>query len=86
MANLSLVCPRSTELSNMYVSKWFYDTSTSTATRADRCGLFVGEGLGLSGVSYRGTQWRRGFMRFRPPECNTLRPRENWCVVLLSAV
>jgi hypothetical protein len=30
------------------MSKWFYDTSTGTATRAARCGTFVGEGLGVS--------------------------------------
>jgi hypothetical protein len=68
------------------LSKWFYDTSTSTATRAARCSLFVGEGLVLLGVSYRGTQWRRGFTWFGPTERNTLRPQENRCVVLLSAV
>jgi hypothetical protein len=39
--------------------KWFYDTSTGTATRAARCGSFVGEGLGLSDVSYGGTRWRQ---------------------------
>jgi hypothetical protein len=30
----------------------FYDTSIDTATRAVRCSLFVGEGLGVSDVSY----------------------------------
>jgi hypothetical protein len=39
--------------------KWFYDTSTGTATRVARCGYFVGEGLGLSDVSYGGTRWRQ---------------------------
>jgi hypothetical protein len=37
--------------------KWFYDTSTGTATRVARYGSFVGEGLGLSDVSYGGTRW-----------------------------
>jgi hypothetical protein len=27
--------------------------------RAVRCGSFIGEGLGLSDVSYGGTQWRQ---------------------------
>jgi hypothetical protein len=40
------------------MSKWFYDASTGTATRAAHCGSFVGEGLGLSDVSCGGTQWR----------------------------
>jgi hypothetical protein len=39
--------------------KWFYNTSTGTATRAARCDSLVGEGLGLSDVSYGGTRWRR---------------------------
>jgi hypothetical protein len=29
------------------ISKWFYDTSTSTATRAALLWFFVGVGLGL---------------------------------------
>jgi hypothetical protein len=66
--------------------KWFYDTSNGTVTRAAHCGSFVGDGLGLSGVSYRGTRWRRGFTQFGSSKRNTLRPRENKCVVLLSAV
>jgi hypothetical protein len=41
------------------MSKWFYDTSTGTAMRAAHCGSFIGEGLGLSVVSYGGTCWRR---------------------------
>jgi hypothetical protein len=41
------------------MSKWFYDTSTGIATRAVHCGSFVGEGLGLSNVSYGRTRWRR---------------------------
>jgi hypothetical protein len=48
------------------VSKWFYDTSTGTGTRAAHCGSFVGEGLGASNVSYGGTWWRRGFTWFGP--------------------
>jgi hypothetical protein len=38
--------------------KWFYDTSTGTATRAVHCGSFIGEGLGPSDVSYGGIRWR----------------------------
>jgi hypothetical protein len=59
------------------ISKWFYDTSIGTATRVAHCGSFVGGGLGLSDVSYRGTRWRRGFTWFGPSERNTLRLREN---------
>jgi hypothetical protein len=35
------------------MSMSFYDTSTSAATGAARCGSFVGEGFGLLVVSYR---------------------------------
>jgi uncharacterized membrane protein len=35
------------------------DTSTGTASRAARCGSFVGEGLGRSDVSNGGTWWRQ---------------------------
>jgi hypothetical protein len=41
------------------MSKWFYDTSTGTAMTTACCDSFVGEGLGLSYVSYWGTRWRR---------------------------
>jgi hypothetical protein len=41
------------------MSKWFYETSTGTATRAIHGGSFVGEGLGVSDARYRGTRWRR---------------------------
>jgi hypothetical protein len=40
------------------MSKRFYDTFTDTATRAARGGSFIGEGLGLSDISYGGTRWR----------------------------
>jgi hypothetical protein len=33
------------------MSKWFYDTSTGTATRAARCGFLFEKGFGLSIVS-----------------------------------
>jgi hypothetical protein len=36
-----------------------YDTSIGTAIRAVHCDSFVGEGLGLSDVSYGGTWWRQ---------------------------
>jgi hypothetical protein len=43
----------------MYIFlKRFYDTSTGTAMRAARYGSFIGEGLGLSDVSYVETWWR----------------------------
>jgi hypothetical protein len=63
------------------MSKWFYDTSIGTATRAVRCGSFVGEGSGIPDVSYRGTRWRQGFTWFRPPERNTLHPRVILCCI-----
>jgi hypothetical protein len=65
------------------MSKWFYDTFTGAATGAARCGFFVGDGFGLLVVSYRGT---RRFTLFRPPERNTLCPRENGVVLLKSGL
>jgi hypothetical protein len=38
------------------LSKWFYDTFISIAMRITRCGSFIGEGLGLSDVSYGGDE------------------------------
>jgi hypothetical protein len=67
------------------VSKWFYDTSLSTTTRAARGGSLIGgtKTLDAQCVSYEGTQWTRGFMWFRSPERNPLRPRENEsCIVV----
>jgi hypothetical protein len=40
------------------MSKWLYDTSTGTAMRAAHSGSFIGEGLGLSDVSYGETRCR----------------------------
>jgi hypothetical protein len=60
-----------------WMSKWFYDTSTGTATRAVRCGSLLERAWLAQGISYEETQWTRGFMWFRPPERNALRPREN---------
>jgi hypothetical protein len=69
------------------MSKWFYDISIGTATRAAHCGSFIGEGLGVSdALSYGGTGWRWGFTWFGPPERNILRLRENWRVVVLLCV
>jgi hypothetical protein len=51
-----------------------------------RCGSFVGGAQIAQGVGYQGIRWTRGFTWFRPPERNTLRPRENGAVLLcLSA-
>jgi hypothetical protein len=66
------------------MSKWFYDTSTGTAARAARYGSFVGEGLGIPDVSYRGTRWRWGFMWFGPLQRNTLRPRAILCCIIVG--
>jgi hypothetical protein len=60
------------------ISKWFYDTSTGTATRAARCGSFISEGLSRLGSSYGWTWWTPRFTWFRPPEHNTLRPWGRW--------
>jgi hypothetical protein len=69
-----------------YLSKWFYDTSTGTATRAPCYDSFVGEDLGISDVSYRGTWWRRGFTWFRLPERNTLRPQAILCCIAVGSL
>jgi hypothetical protein len=68
------------------MSKWFYNTSTGTATGAVNCGSFVGEGLDISDVSYRGTQWRQGVMWFRPPERNTLCPQAILCCITIGSL
>jgi hypothetical protein len=82
---IATMCPAALDPASLHqISMLFYDTFTGTAIRAACCGLFVKDGLGVSDVfSYGGTLGRRGFMWFRPPERNTLRPRENRCVVLL---
>jgi hypothetical protein len=68
------------------MSKWFYDTSTGAATGVAHCGSFVGGVQIAQGVGYQGIRWTRGFMWFRPPERNTLRPQVNGVVLLcLSA-
>jgi hypothetical protein len=59
------------------ISKWFYDTSTGTATRAACCGSLLERAWLAQDVSYEGTWWIRGFTWFGPSECNTLRPWEN---------
>jgi hypothetical protein len=68
------------------VPKWFYDTSTSSATGAGRCGSFVGGGCRLLVTSYGWTWWIRRFTWFGPLERNTLRPRENWVILLRPAL
>jgi hypothetical protein len=68
------------------MSKWFYNTSTGAATGAARCGSFVGGAQIAQGVGYQGIRWTRGFMWFRPPERNTLRPRVNGVVLLCLSV
>jgi hypothetical protein len=39
------------------MSKWFYDTSTGTATRAARCGSLLERAWLAQCVSYEGTSW-----------------------------
>jgi hypothetical protein len=41
------------------MSKWFYDTSSRTATRAACGGSLIGgiKALDAQGVSYEGTRW-----------------------------
>jgi hypothetical protein len=68
------------------MSKWFYDISTSAATGATCCGPFVRGGFGLLVASYRWTWWTQRFIWFRSSERNILRPRENWVVLLKSAL
>jgi hypothetical protein len=65
------------------MSKWFYDTSPGTATRAAYEDSLIGgtKALYTQGVSYEGT-WRVTW--FGPPERNTLCPQENegYCIVV----
>jgi hypothetical protein len=68
------------------LSKWFYYTFTDTATRAARCSLFVGEGLCVSDVNYRGIRWRRGFTWFVPSERNTIYSQENLCCITVKSL
>jgi hypothetical protein len=80
--HLIIVTCRSVE----YLSKWFYDTSTDTVTRAVHCGLFVGEGLDVSDIRYGGIWWRQGFTWFGPSGRNTLRPREILCCIAVPSL
>jgi hypothetical protein len=65
-----------------YLSKWFYDTSTDTATRAVHCGSLL-EGLrSLELAVVDEAQWIQGFAWFRPLERNTLHPRKMVVVLL----
>jgi hypothetical protein len=69
------------------MSKWIYDTSSVTATRAARGGSLIRgiKALDAQGVSYEGTRWTRGFTWFGPPEWNSLRPWENGsCYITVS--
>jgi hypothetical protein len=59
------------------MSKWFYDTSTDTATWETYCGSL----LEILRLSYARARWTQEFTWFRPSECNTLYPRKK--VVLL---
>jgi hypothetical protein len=74
------------ETSARLVLKWFYNTSSGTATRAARGGSLIGETktLHTRDVSYEGTRWTRGFIWFRSLERNTLRLRENesCCIIV----
>jgi hypothetical protein len=68
------------------MSKWFCDTSTSTATGAVCCGSFIEGGFDLLIVSYGWTQWTRRFTWFRLLKRNTLRQWKNEVVLLKSAL
>jgi hypothetical protein len=70
------------EWPEMRLSMWFYDTSTDPATGAARCSSLFGKGFGLLVVSSRWTRWTQWFTWFRPPERNTLHPREKRVVLL----
>jgi hypothetical protein len=60
------------------LSKWFYDTSPGTTTRAVRGGSLI-EGTKALDAQARWTRW---FTWFEPPERNTIHPRENGsCIV-----
>jgi hypothetical protein len=64
------------------LSKWFYDTSTSTTTRAAPCGSFL---QGLRSLVLQLWMKQGGyddFMWFRTPDHNTLRPQDElYCYV-----
>jgi hypothetical protein len=68
------------------MSKWFYDTSPVTATKAAHEGFLIGrtKTFNAQGVSYEGTRWTQEFTWFGSPERNTLRPQENvsCCIVM----
>jgi hypothetical protein len=64
------------------ILKWFYDTSSGTATRAARIDLLIGWAKALR-VQARWTWW---FRWFRPPERNTIRPRENVRRIVVYAI
>jgi hypothetical protein len=64
------------------MSKWFYDTSSGTATRAACGGSLIG-GAKVLRVQAR---WARWFTWFGPPECNALRPWENVSYIAVHAV
>jgi hypothetical protein len=60
--------------------KWFYDTSTGTATRVAHCGSLL-EGLPSLALQLWMKQGGHDFTWFGPPEHNTLCPRDE--IVLL---
>jgi hypothetical protein len=68
------------------MSKWFYDTSPGTATRAARGGSLIGgtKTLHAQGVSYEETWRTQGFTWFGPLERNTVHPRqkESCCITV----
>jgi hypothetical protein len=67
------------------MSKWFYDTSLSNATRAARRGSLIGgiKAFHARGVSHEGTRW---FTWFGPPERNTYVHGRMKVVVLLCVL
>jgi hypothetical protein len=68
------------------MSKWFYGTSTGTATRAARCGSLLEELRCLELAAMDEARWTRVFTWFEPPEHNTLHPRRGllYCSVFFK--
>jgi hypothetical protein len=68
------------------MSKWFYSTSTDTATRAAHCGLLL-EGLRPLALQLWMKQGGHDdFTWFEPPERNTLHPQDElYCYVCSSS-
>jgi hypothetical protein len=68
------------------LSKRFYDILIDAAARLACCGSFVRGSFSLLVASYKWMWWTHEFTWFKPPERNTLRPWENWVVLLKPAL